>query len=195
MARKEGAFDRFVDTYHVRLFQYIYLMCGHREDAEETSQETLLQVFRSLDQLRDPARLKSWVFRIAKNACLMKRRKSVFAPNRELSLDDYMPARRAGEEQKIEIADWSHLPEDDLLRSELIVALRRAIAELPEIYRSVLLLRDVEGMRSDQTAEVLELSIDTVKQRLHRARLAVRATLDEYLRKKEASADGTRLNA
>jgi len=195
MARKEGAFDRFVDTYHVRLFQYIYLMCGHREDAEETSQETLLQVFRSLDQLRDPARLKSWVFRIAKNACLMKRRKSVFAPNRELSLDDYMPARRAGEEQKIEIADWSHLPEDDLLRSELSVALRRAIAELPEIYRSVLLLRDVEGMRSDQTAEVLELSIDTVKQRLHRARLAVRATLDEYLRKKEASDDGTRLNA
>jgi len=195
MARKEGAFDRFVDTYHVRLFQYIYLMCGHREDAEETSQETLLQVFKSLDQLRDPARLKSWVFRIAKNACLMKRRKSVFAPNRELSLDDYMPARRAGEEQKIEIADWSHLPEDDLLRSELSVALRRAIAELPEIYRSVLLLRDVEGMRSDQTAEVLELSIDTVKQRLHRARLAVRATLDEYLRKKEASDDGTRLNA
>ncbi len=195
LARQAGAFDRFVDTYHVKLYQYSYLMCGHREDAEEVSQETLLQVFRSLDQLRDPARLKPWVFRIAKNACLMKRRKSVFAPARELSLSDYMPARRSGNEEKIEIADWSHLPEDDLLRSELGGSLRRAIAELPEMYRSVLLLRDVEGLRTDETAEVLEVSADTVKQRLHRARLAVRSQLDEYLRKVGMSQHGTRRNA
>ena len=84
MAQKTGAFDRFVDTYHVRLFQYTYLMCGQREDAEEVSQEALFQVFKDLDQLRDPTRLKPWVFRIAKNACLTKRRKSVFAPKREL---------------------------------------------------------------------------------------------------------------
>ena len=63
-------------------------MCGHREDAEEVAQETLLKVFESIDQLRDPSRLKSWVFRIAKNECFMKRRKSVFAPKAELSLDD-----------------------------------------------------------------------------------------------------------
>jgi len=195
MARKAGAFDRFVDTYHVRLFQYTYLMCGHKEDAEEVSQETLLQVFRSLGQLQDPARLKPWVFRIARNACLMKRRKSTFAPSRELSLDDYMPARAGAEGQKIEIADWSHLPEDDLLRSELRATLGRAIAELPEIYRSVLLLRDVEGLRSDRTAEVLDLSVDTVKQRLHRARLAVRARLDEYLRNAGVCEHGTRRNA
>jgi RNA polymerase sigma-70 factor, ECF subfamily len=195
MARRAGAFDRFVDTYHVRLFQYTYLMCGSREDAEEVSQETLLQVFKNLDQLHDPGRLKSWVFRIAKNACLMKRRKSTFAPSRELSLDDYMPARSGAEGRKIEIADWSHLPEDDLLRRELRATLGRAIAELPEIYRSVLLLRDVEGLRSDRTAEVLDLSVDTVKQRLHRARLAVRARLDEYLRNAGVSEHGTRLNA
>ena len=183
LAHKPGAFDRFVDTYHAKIFQFSYLTCGKREDAEEVAQDTLLQVFKSLDQLRDPRRLKSWVFRIAKNACLMKRRKSTFAPPRELSLSDYLPARAHGDEQRIEIADWSHLPEDDLLRSEMSGILKSAIAELPEQYRSVLLLRDVEGLRTDEAAEVLELSTDAVKQRLHRARLAVRAKLDEYMRK------------
>lgn len=194
LARKPGAFDRFVDTYRAKLFQYSYLMCRQREDAEEISQETLLQVFQRLNQLHEPSRLKAWVFRIAKNACLMKRRKSVFAPARELSLTDYLPPRPSGEEHKIEIADWSHLPEDELLQTELHEVLRNAIAELPDNYRSVLLLRDVEGLKTEEAAEVLELSMDTVKQRLHRARLALRSKLDEYLRNAKAPEHGTTSN-
>ncbi len=193
LARKPQAFDRFVDSYHNKLFQFSYLTCGRREDAEEVAQETLMQVFKSLDQLRDPARLKAWVFRIAKNACLMKRRKSTYAPARELSLTDYVPARTGdGDQRQIEIADWSHLPENDLLRSELNDVLKSAIAELPDLYRSVLLLRDLEGLRTEEAAQVLEISSDAVKQRLHRARLAVRAKLDEYLRKVEATGDGAK---
>ena len=65
-------------------------MCGQREDAEEVAQETLLRVFESFDRLREPERVRSWVFRIARNACLMKRRKSAFAPSRELSLDEFL---------------------------------------------------------------------------------------------------------
>ena len=196
LARKPGAFDRFVDTYHNKLFQFSYLTCGKREDAEEVAQDTLLQVFKRLDQLRDPARLKAWVFRIAKNACLMKRRKSTFAPVRELSLTDYLPARNGdGDHRQIEIADWSHLPENDFLRSELNTVLKSAIADLPEMYRSVLLLRDVEGLRTDEAAEVLEISADAVKQRLHRCRLSVRAKLDEYLRKVGVSDHGTKASA
>ena len=195
LARKPGAFDRFVDTYHAKLFQFSYLTGGKREDAEEVAQDTLLQVFEQLDQLRDPARLKPWVFRIAKNACLMKRRKSVFAPTRELSLTDYLPARAEGDLRRIEIADWSHLPESDLLKSELSGVLKNAIAGLPDLYRSVLLLRDVEGLRTDETAEILEITVDTVKQRLHRARLAIRAKLDEYLRKVGSSEDRTKVSA
>ncbi len=114
-----------------------------------------------------------------------------FRPARELSLTDYLPAKLDGGLRQIEIADWSHLPEDDFLRSELSTVLKTAIAELPELYRSVLLLRDVEGLRTEETAEVLELTVDTVKQRLHRARLAVRAKVDEYLRKVETTAHGT----
>jgi RNA polymerase sigma-70 factor (ECF subfamily) len=123
------------------------------------------------------------VFRIAKNACLMKRRKSVFAPKEELSLDELMPVgHQDGDHVRIEIADWSALPEDQLLRSELRKVLERAIGELPEIYRAVMLLRDVEELSTEETAQVLEITTDTVKTRLHRARLAVRQKLDDYLR-------------
>lgn len=159
-------------------------MCGNREDAEEVSQETLLNVFKTVDQLRHPARLKAWVFRIAKNACLAKRRKSVFAPSRVLSLEELMPVRDGKNRKSIQIADWRNLPDISLLRSELATTLNEAIGDLPEMYRAVLLLRDVEGLSTEEAAEVLELNQAAVKQRLHRARLAVRAKLDEYLRTK-----------
>jgi RNA polymerase sigma-70 factor (ECF subfamily) len=183
MSGKEEAFDRFVETFRTKIFQYSYLMCGHREDAEEVSQETLLKVFENFDQLREPERVKAWVFRIAKNACLMKRRKSVFAPTQELSLDQFLPASdEDGGHRKLQIADWSELPDTRVLRSELRGVLDRAIAELPEIYRAVILLRDVEELSTEDTAGILDVSLEVVKTRLHRARLAIRQRLDEYLR-------------
>jgi RNA polymerase sigma-70 factor (ECF subfamily) len=183
LAGSPGAFDRFVETYRAKIFQYSYLMCGHREDAEEVAQETLLKVFEKLDQLREPDRIKAWVFRIARNACFMKRRKSVFAPAQEISLDELMPGfRQDGDERKLEIADWSSLPEDRAIRSQLGSILRGAIERLPDIYRSVIVLRDMEELSTEETAAVLDITEDTVKTRLHRARLAVRGQLDEYLR-------------
>jgi RNA polymerase sigma-70 factor (ECF subfamily) len=158
-------------------------MCGDREDAEEVAQEALLKAFENFSALREPQRVRPWMFRIAKNACLMKRRKSVFAPSKELSLDEFLPAtNRDGEHRHIEIADWSRLPDDELLRSELRHELKRAIAEMPETYRSVLLLRDVEELSTAETADVLDVSVDVVKTRLHRGRLALRQKLDGYLR-------------
>jgi RNA polymerase sigma-70 factor (ECF subfamily) len=179
----EEAFTQFVNAFHARLSQYSFLMCGQKEDAEEVAQETLLKVFESIDQLRDPNRLKAWVFRIAKNECFMKRRKSVFAPKIELSLDDLRPKRvNDGEVHGIQIADWTALPENLLLDSELQNALARSIRELSEIYRSVVLLRDVEELTTEETAEVLDISPDAVKTRLHRGRLALRQHMDLYLR-------------
>ena len=177
------AFDRFVEHFRTRIFQYSWLMCGHREDAEEVAQETLLRVFQGFDQLREPERVRPWVFRIARNECLMKRRKSIFAPSRELSLDELMPAKHDEEGQlKIQIADWSPLPEDQLLQNELKSVLERAIGELPENYRSVVLLRDMEELSTQETAQILDLSEDVVKTRLHRGRLALRQKLDEHVR-------------
>ncbi|MBI4890699.1 MAG: sigma-70 family RNA polymerase sigma factor [Acidobacteria bacterium] len=173
------AFTPFVESFQHRIFQYTWLMCGQREDAEEVAQDTLLKVFESFDQLQDPSRVKAWVFRIAKNYCLMKRRKSVFAPDREYSLDELLPGSEESA-RTIQVADSGALPEEQVLRAELASHLEEALAELPELYRSVVLLRDVEGLSTSEAAEVLDIKEDAVKQRLHRGRLALRKSLARY---------------
>jgi RNA polymerase sigma-70 factor (ECF subfamily) len=85
------AFAPFVESFQSKILQYAWMMCGQREDAEELAQDTLLNVFESFDQLREPEHVKAWVSRIARNFCLMRRRRSVFAPERELSLDEPTP--------------------------------------------------------------------------------------------------------
>jgi len=193
MAGDPEAFDHFVEHFRAKIYHYSWLMCGHREDAEEVAQETLLKVFESAEQLREPDKVKSWVFRIAKNACLMKRRKSIFAPSRELSLDELMPTKRQdGNQVQIEIADWSSLPDGKALQSEMKGLLEKAIRELPEMYRSVILLRDMEELSTQEAAQILDVSDDVVKTRLHRARLAIRQTLDEYLRGNGVEGGGKR---
>ncbi len=177
IAGEPEAFDRFVEHFRAKIFHYSWLMCGQREDAEEVAQETLLKVFESFGHLREPERVRPWVFRIAKNACLMKRRKSVFAPSQELSLDEFLPAMdHEGGHLKIQIADWSRLPDRQMLQSEMKNVLARAIGALPENYRAVILLRDVEELSTLETAQILDLTEDVVKTRL------VRQKLDEYLR-------------
>ena len=183
MSGQPGAFDRFVEHFRSKVFRYSWLMCGQREDAEEVAQEALLKAFESFAQLREPERVRAWIFRIARNACLMKRRKSVFAPDRELSLEEFIPSSDGnGHHRHLEIADWSRLPEDELLNRELGTTLQRAITELPEKYRAVVLLRDLEELTTEEAAQILDLSVDVVKTRLHRGRLAIRKTLDSYLR-------------
>jgi RNA polymerase sigma-70 factor (ECF subfamily) len=149
------------------------MVCRQREDAEEVTQEALLRVFQNLGQLKEPERVRAWVFRIARNACLMKRRHGVFAPDRELSLDELKPEL---------MGDHQPWPDDMVLRHELAETLDLAIAALPEIYRTVLLLRDREELSTAETAGILDISMDTVKTRLHRARLAVRHALDQQLK-------------
>jgi RNA polymerase sigma-70 factor (ECF subfamily) len=169
LAGEPDAFERFVEIYRNKVFQYSYSMCGQREDAEEVAQETLLSVFQHLSQIREPERLKAWVFRIAKNACLMKRRKSMFAPPAEDAMDGVDPA------------DTHPLPDRVVLDIENKHLLCGAIVRLPEIYRAVVMLRDVEELSTEETAEILGVSEDVVKTRLRRARIALRADLERGL--------------
>jgi len=173
-AGEPDAFERFVEHFRTKIFHYSWLICGHREDAEEVAQETLLKVFENFDQLREPERVRAWVFRIARNVCLMERRKSVFAPRQELSVEDLPPGP--------ELEDGAvRLPDDQLQGGELRALLDRVIRELPPAYRPVVLLRDLEGLSTEETAEVLDVSADVVKTRLHRGRVAMRQKLDCYL--------------
>jgi len=167
LAGETGAFERFVEHFRSKIFHYSWLMCGSPEDAEEVAQETLLKVFENFDQLREPERVRAWVFRIAKNVCLMQRRKSVFAPE-ELPLE-------------IDVPDAGEAPERQVLSGELRAVIDRVIAELPPIYRAVVLLRDIEELSTEDTAQVLDLSVDVVKTRLHRGRAAMRQKLDCYV--------------
>lgn len=172
-AGEPEAFDRFVAHFRDKIFHYSWMMCGQPDDAEEVAQETLLKVFESFDQLRDPEHVRAWVFRIAKNVCLMQRRKSVFAPKQEESLDD--------PQVDSDIAGDAPPPDIELERSELRALLDRVIIELPQAYRSVVILRDREELSTEETAQILDLSVDVVKTRLRRARLAMRQKLDCYL--------------
>lgn len=173
LAGKPEAFSRFVEIFRTKLFQYSFLVCGQREDAEEVAQETLLKAFERFRQLREPEHIRSWMFTIARNECMMKRRKSLFAPEHEVSLD------QQGVGQVV--ADHSAGPDEEFLRTELRAVLKDAVASLPESYRPVLLLRDVEELSTAETAHVLGLSEDVVKQRLHRARLMLREKLERRM--------------
>jgi len=175
---EEQAFDLFVDRYGRRLFAFGLRMCGHHEDAEDVFQETLLKAFEGLSGLREPGAVRTWLFQVASNQCRMKRRK--VGPSRELSLDAFKPAGFE-EGEMAEIPDWSHLPEDEARRGELRRGLAAALLELPPEYRLVVLLRDVEGLSTRETAEALALNEGTVKMRLSRARLALRDRLARFI--------------
>ncbi len=121
-----SAFEPLATMLQNKLFQYSYLTCGQREDAEEVAQETLLRVFQSFDQLREPEKFRPWLFTIARNVCYMRRRKSIFAPEEEISLDELMPSfKDDGGARRLEIADWSALP--DAVAENVIVPRNRVI--------------------------------------------------------------------
>ena len=173
LAGENNAFEHFVEHFRSKIFHFSWLMCGSPEDAEEVAQETLLKVFESFDQLREPERVRAWVFRIARNVCLMQRRKSVFAPAHELPIDELPPADQ--------LPDAAIAPEGSMLHSELRAVIDRVIVELPPSYRAVVLLRDLEELTTEETAQILGLSTDVVKTRLHRGRAAMRQKLDCYV--------------
>jgi len=173
-----AAFDLFVDRFGDRIFGFGLRMCGEREDARDVLQDTLLKAFTSLKDLRHPEAMKSWVYRVAANACLMKRRRGKFEPARELSLQELMPRDQTAE---VEIPDISSMPDDDAARAELLELVRGAVEALPAAYRIVLVMRDMEQLSTREVARALDIPKTAVKMRLHRARLKVRQALEAGL--------------
>lgn len=156
------------------VFSFSMKVCGQREDAEDTMQEVLLKSVPHLPKFDSPRALLVWLYKVAKNRCLMSRRRSKFAPARELSLDELMPDRK---ELELLSASGSINPEMFAIRSEQAWRLREAIQKLPPQYRIVLVLRDMEGLSDDEVAEITGLRSVNVRVRLHRARLFVRKEL------------------
>jgi len=175
---KEGAFERFLTLIQGTVLSFGIKVCGGTADASDTMQDTLLTAFRSLPEtdIRDASALKVWLYKVAKNACLMIRRKSKFEPKAKLSLEELLP--ESPHKMDHAIADWSNLPVNTVLKNEAVKTVRKAIRKLPTPYRLALVLRDMKQLSTKETAQVLNISEETVKIRLHRARLFLRKELE-----------------
>lgn len=169
--------------YGTRVYRLAYGITRSEADAEEVVQDVFLSLFRKIDSFEGRAALGSWIYRVTANAALIKHRGKRF--EREVSLEEQLPTflddgHRAGDRAWV-LADWSRTPEEELLTAETRAVLNRAIEALPDHYRAVLVLRDVEGLANEEVAEALDESVATVKSRLHRARMALREELTRNL--------------
>jgi RNA polymerase sigma-70 factor (ECF subfamily) len=176
-----GAFEEFVRCYGGQIYAFGVRVCGQSEDARDVAQETLMQAFLSLKDVKEPGALRSWLYRVVSNACLMRRRKGKYEPRQELTLEELMP--RGREDAEIQIPDAADLPDDQVARGEIHAAVHEGIEQLAPEYRMVLLLRDIEQLSTREVAVALNLNTSTVKMRLHRARLQLRQVLAERLGK------------
>ena len=177
-----GRVDRFeelVALYETRLYNFGLRMCGDADDAEDLVQESFLNIFKYLKKFRYETRLKNWIYRIATSVCLKKKRRSKFAPEKELSLDEFLPDETA---PRSTTPRWASLPIDQVLDRELAEVMKSAVVDLPEKYRLVFLLRDVEGFSTQEAGDILNLTPANVKVRLHRARLFLRDKLKDYFK-------------
>ncbi len=156
------------------VYAFSMRVCGHPEDAEDNAQEVLVRALPHLPRFENARALSVWLYKVAKNRCLMSRRRSKFAPARMLSLEELMPDR---EELESLAGNGEATPEKALLGSEQKALLLEAIRTLAPDYRLVLVLHDMEGLDSSQVAEIMGLREGTVRVRLHRARLFVRREL------------------
>ena len=156
------------------VFSFSMKVCGQRQDAEDTMQEVLLKSVPYLPQFDNPKALMVWLYKVAKNRCLMSRRKSKFAPKENLSLEELMPDRQ--ELQKL-LGNPDGTPETFLLRRENAKRLRETVRKLPPDYRLILVLHDMEDLSDGDVAEITGLRLGTIRVRLHRARLFLRKEL------------------
>ena len=174
------AFGELVRRYEGKIFRLALHITQNREDAEDVLQETFLKAYEHLDQFQGQSKFYTWVVRIAVNQALMKLRRR--KTDKSVSLDETIDT---GEDTIVrEIAAWDEDPEQRFSREELGEILDSAIESLEPPYRSVFVLRDIEELSTEETAEALNLSVPAVKSRLLRARLQLREKLTRQFKRK-----------
>jgi RNA polymerase sigma-70 factor (ECF subfamily) len=175
----QAALAEIISTHQSRVYHVALRMCGNVEDAEETLQDTFLNALKALPRFEGRSQFATWLYRIASNACLARRRRGTGQPE-VLSVDE--AGEPEGEDSLTPqfFIDWSQAPEDELLTAELQEVMAEAISQLPPTLRIVFIWRDLEGLSTEETAEVLGVSEGAIKVRLHRARLKLRELLSSY---------------
>jgi RNA polymerase sigma-70 factor (ECF subfamily) len=174
-----AAFEALLERYEDKVFRLAFRFVRNESEAKEILQDTFLSIWRKLDTFKGESQFSSWVYRVAANASLMRLRSQRRHP--EIStedlppgfLDNYSNMSSGGE-------NWAKRPDDQLQSGELRRHIQAAVDALPDLYRTVFLVRDIEGLSTEETAELMGISIPTVKTRLHRARIALREAIGEY---------------
>jgi len=170
------------DAYSSKIYQLAFRYLRNKEDAEEITQDVLFKVYRKVDAFRGDAQLSSWIYRITFNAAMSRLRTARYqraqAEDRRVAAaadeDGVMPSRTP------DVADWSDMADERVLRSQLRQRVFRAILALPAIYRAPVMLRDIQGMSTEEASAMLKVKDQTLQSRLHRGRLILRKQLADF---------------
>ncbi len=180
-ARDETALDDLIDAYGSKVFQLALRYLHNKEDAEEVTQDVLYKVYRKVGAFRGDAALSSWIYRITFNAAMSRLRTARYqrsqaeeAPVVSSEGDVLMPTARR------DVADWSNMADERVFRAQLRRRVFHAILALPAIYRAPVVLRDIQGMSTEEASAMLRVKDQTLKSRLHRGRLILRRQLADF---------------
>jgi RNA polymerase sigma-70 factor (ECF subfamily) len=178
----EQALVDLADEFGTKIYQLAFRYLRNKEDAEEVTQDVLFKVYRKVDAFRGDAALSSWIYRITFNAAMSRLRTAKY----QRSQDDDRNMAAADTDlhgdtpRAKDVADWSDLADEQVLRSQLRARVMRAILALPAIYRAPVMLRDIQGMSTEEASAVLHVKDQTLKSRLHRGRLILRKQLADF---------------
>ena len=178
----ERALADVADAYGTKIYQLAFRYLRNHEDAEEVTQDVLFKVFRKVGEFRGDAALSSWIYRITFNSAMSRLRSPAY---QRVQDEQRAPTPHEGDESLApsaprDIADWSQMADEHLLRSQLRRRLLRAILALPAIYRAPVMLRDLQGMSTEEASAMLRVKDQTLKSRLHRGRLILRKQLADF---------------
>jgi RNA polymerase sigma-70 factor, ECF subfamily len=179
----DAAVHELAERYSPRIFQLAMRHVKNREDAEEITQDVLMKVYRKIGAFRGDSALSSWIYRITFNTSMSRLRTDRAGRAAEHERERLLAAEESGDIAPRTLrqpADWSSLPDEELLRVQLRAAVQNAIQELPEIYRAPVVLRDIQGLTTEEASSRLRVKDQTLKSRLHRGRLMLRDKLRAF---------------
>ena len=177
-ARDGSAVAELASLYGPRIEQLAFRYLKNREDAEEVTQDVLLKVYRKIEAFRGDAALSSWIYRITFNTAMSRLRTARFNRHAEVQQPDQPSDGQ--DRAPAEPADWSSLADDQVMRAQMRKKLIEALTHLPEVYRVPVLLRDINGLSTEEASAILHVKPQTLKSRLHRGRLILRKHLGEF---------------
>ena len=177
--RDEHALAELSTLYGPRIFQLAFRYMRNHEDAEEVVQDVLLKVFRKIDAFRGDSALSSWIYRITFNTAMSRLRRTRSMRLAEIT-DVEIGTATDDRPATLDPADWSNLADESMLKAELRARLAEAVVELPRIYREPVILRDLEGLSTEEASSKLRVKDQTLKSRLHRGRALLREQLADF---------------